>query len=255
MKLPITLIALLYLLISAGCKPQKSKSVNVISADIDKFWMAFDTISQQTDSLKKMQLLEELYLSKGSLGLQGIIEAKRYQKEEFLNMIDNYPRFLQSVRPNTQKAKQLSSDLEGGIEKLKAIYPELHAAKIYFTIGAMRSGGTTRDSLVLIGSELAMVDHQTDISEFEGRMKDWAENYIATKPLDNIVLLNVHEYVHTQQNPIPNNLLYQCVYEGIAEFVSTKAMETTSTSPAIAYGKNNSEVRSGRQKTSNQRND
>ena len=88
-----------------------------------------------------------------------------------------------------------------------------------------------------------MVDEQTDISEFDGRMKSWAENYIATNPLDNIVLLNIHEYVHTQQNPISNNLLYQVIYEGVAEFVSTKALSLPSSTPAIKYGNSNPEVK------------
>jgi hypothetical protein len=39
---------------------------------------------------------------------------------------------------------------------LKVVYPELRHAKIYFTVGAMRSNGTTLDSMVLIGSEFAM---------------------------------------------------------------------------------------------------
>ncbi|MBG6129024.1 hypothetical protein IWQ47_000284 [Aquimarina sp. EL_43] len=243
MKIKGTQIIILCLLMVIGCKPEKNNSVNVINSDIDRFWIAFDTISKVSDSTQQMQLLEELYLSKGTPGLFGIIESKRYQKEEFLNMINKYPKFLNSVRQNTKKAKELATELEAGIDKFKSVYPNLKPAKIYFTIGAMRSGGTTLDSLVLIGSELAMVDEKTNISEFEGRMKTWAENYIKTRPLDNIILLNVHEYVHTQQKTIPSNLLYQSLYEGVAEFVSVKAMNMRSSSPAIAYGKRNPEVK------------
>lgn len=88
----------------------------------------------------------------------------------------------------------------------------------------MRTNGTTRDSLVLIGSELAMADSSTDISEFEGRTKEWLETFFGTNSMEGLVLLNVHEYVHTQQNPIPDNLLHIALYEGVAEFVSVKAM-------------------------------
>ncbi|MCB4235398.1 hypothetical protein LDL59_10835 [Kaistella anthropi] len=45
-----------------------------------------------------------------------------------------------------------------GIEKLRKIYPELKPAKIYFTIGALRTNGTYSHNLVLIGSEIAMTD-------------------------------------------------------------------------------------------------
>jgi len=107
----------------------------------------------------------------------------------------------------------------------------------------MRTNGTTRDSSVLIGSELAMADDQTDISEFSGRSREWLETYFGANPIDGLVLLNVHEYVHTQQNPIAQNLLYQVVYEGIAEFASVKAMNVPSDAPAIEFGKNNPGVR------------
>ena len=123
-----------------SCKSDMSSEIKVIDSDIERFWVAFDTISKETDSLVQLQLLEELYLSKATPGLNGIIESKRYQENEFLDMINNYPKFLKSVRPNTLKAKQLATQLEEGIEKLKIVYPELKPAKIYFTIGAMRSG-------------------------------------------------------------------------------------------------------------------
>src|SRR5690606_18434837 len=48
-----------------------------------------------------------------------------------------------------------------------------------------------------------------------------------------------HEYVHTQQKPIVHNLLSQVLYEGVAEFVSFKALDVPSAIPAIAFGKKN----------------
>lgn len=234
---------IILLLITTTLSNCKEKSSNVVTKDIDNFWNAYDKITTTNDTILQYKYLDSLYLKKGSPGLLGIIKAKKYKKQDFLNMIQKYPKFLQSIRSNTYKSKQLANELENGVTKLKAIYPTLSPAKIYFTIGAMRSGGTTLDSLVLIGSELAMVDENTDISEFKGALKKWVKNYIATKPLENIVLLNTHEYIHTQQSKIPSDLLYQCLYEGVAEFVSVKAMNTPSTTPAIEYGKKNSEVK------------
>lgn len=47
----------------------------------------------------------------------------------------------------------------------------------------------------------------------------------------------VHEYVHTQQKTtIGNNLLSQCVLEGVAEFIAVKATGKQSTLPALKYG-------------------
>lgn len=52
----------------------------------------------------------------------------------------------------------------------------------------------------------------------------------------------MHEYVHTQQQTtIGDNLLAQCVIEGVAEFVAVKATGKQSTAPAMHYGKENFE--------------
>jgi len=226
-----------------ACKSPKSLSDNVVTSDIDLFWKAYDQIVLEKDSLIQATLLDSMYLQKGTIGLKKIVEARNYTAGDYLELIQKYPKFWESIRGNTLKAKDLANDLNEGILKLKAIYPDLKPAKIYFTVGAMRTNGTTKDSLVLIGSELAMGDPNTNISEFEGGMKEWLVNFYGTNPMESLVLLNVHEYVHTQQDPTPDLLLYQVLHEGIAEFVSVKAMGVPSSTPAIEFGKMHPEVK------------
>jgi hypothetical protein len=225
--------------IVASCQTTEKRKSNVVTSDIDNFWKAYDLIVKETDTLKQIRLIDSLYIQKGTIGLEKIMEARRYSAGEYVEMINSYPNFFSSIRSNTLKSKKLASELNVGIGKLEVVYPNLRPAKIYFTIGCMRTNGTTTDSLVLIGSELAMADRQTDISEFEGRTKEWLETFFNSDPIDNLVLLNVHEYVHTQQNPQVNNLLSIAIREGVAEFVSTLAMDMPSVTPAINFGKNN----------------
>lgn len=234
------LILFTLLLLLTNCS---KKTNNVITNDIDLFWKTYDLVRTEKDSTKQIKLIDSLYLKKGSKGLQEIVKVKNYKSEEFAYLINNYPKFWESLKNNTLKSKKLSEELNQGIDKLRDIYPKLKPAKIYFTIGAMRTNGTTKDSLVLIGSELAMADKNTNISEFKDeRTQKWLKNFFGSNPINHIVLLNIHEYVHTQQNPIPNQLLYQCLYEGIAEFISVKALDTKSTTPAIELGKTNPKV-------------
>lgn len=216
---------------------------NVITTDIDLFWSAFDQVENEKKTVRQIELLDSLYIKKGSIGLQNIIQVKNYTAKDYVELINKYPKFWKSIRENTFKSKGFAKELNEGIEKLRIIYPDLKPAKIYFTVGAMRTNGTTQDSLVLIGSELAMADPNTDISEFKGRTKEWLETYFGSNPINGLVLLNVHEYVHTQQNPIADNLLYQVIYEGVAEFVSTKAMNMRSNVSAIEFGKSNPKVK------------
>lgn len=236
--LPFFIIGFLF-----SCHSQKKQSGNVITTDINNFWTAYDLVIQEDDSLKQIELIDSLYIKNGSLGLEKIMEARNYTAQEYVELINKYPSYWNSLRENMKRSKSLSADLNKGIQKLRDIYPDLKPAQIYFTVGAMRTNGTTQDSLVLIGSELAMADSTTDVSEFDGRTKEWLKTYFETNPIDNLVLLNIHEYVHTQQNPIPDNLLHQVLYEGVAEFVSAKALGVPSNTPAIEYGKNNPAVK------------
>jgi len=228
--------------ITVSCQTAKKQQTNVYTTDIDNFWIAYDLIVQESDSLKQIQLIDSLYIQKGSIGLEKIIEARNYTASEYVELVNSYPKFFKSIRSNTLKSKVLADELNKGMEKLEAIYPHIKPAEIYFTMGCMRTNGTTRDNLVLIGSELAMADRQTDISEFEGQTKEWLETFFSSDPIHGLVLLNIHEYVHTQQSPIPNNLLHKVLYEGVAEFVSVTAMGVPSNAPAIEFGKKNPAV-------------
>lgn len=239
-KLSVTLIALLFF---TSCIAQKQKSQNIITSDIGNFWIAYDKITSTKDSVQQYEYLVKLFLEKGTLGLNAIIENRGYTPKEYLDAINKYPKFWSSVRANTLRTNEFSAGLEKGIEKLKKVYPDLKPAQIYFTIGALRTGGTTTGNMVLIGSEIAMTDTNTVSSEFPSAYRDNRRTFFDSNPIDDLVLLNVHEYVHTQQKPALNNLLSFVIREGIAEFVSCYAMGVPSAVPAIEYGKQNDQVR------------
>jgi hypothetical protein len=92
----------------------------------------------------------------------------------------------------------------------------------------------------LIGAELALGDSSTDVSEFPAGLAH-LKPYFANDPLAQVVQLNLHEYVHTQQRDHEYNLLYRALYEGIAEFISVTALGGVSGSPAIEYGRTHQE--------------
>jgi hypothetical protein len=73
---------------------------------------------------------------------------------------------------------------------------------------------------VLIGAELVAGTRETDISEFTGGMHAFLERYFASRPSANLVPLNVHEYVHTQQRGIGQTVLARAIREGSADFVT-----------------------------------
>lgn len=214
---------------------QNQKQV-FISSDIDNFWKAYDKIISTTDSASQYKFLQELYLNKASLGLKGIIEVRNYSEKEFIDWITKYPKFWASIKPNTLKVKSLYPSINADIQKLKKVYPELKHSSIYFTMGAFRSGGTIQGQKVLIGSELSLADKSTFVEELPAWRQPF---YKIQNPLSEIALLCTHEYVHTQQKDIVENLILMCLYEGVAEFISCHATGKKSAAPAIEFGKAN----------------
>jgi hypothetical protein len=216
-------------------------SANFITSDIDNFWTAYDKITATKDSVQQYAFLKELYLDKGTIGLKAMMEARRTTAKTYINAINKHPLFWASVRANTLKAPIFAEEIAANVLKMKLLYPELKPAKIYFTIGAFRSNGTTMDSLVLIGSELALADKNTVTTELSPQFSH-LQSYFDGNPIDKTVFLNVHEYVHTQQKTtIGNYLLAQCLIEGVAEFMAEKTTGKLSVEPAMAYGKSNEE--------------
>lgn len=222
---------------------QNERAVNIITTDVANFWEAYDHILATPDTALQMKYLDSLYLAKGTAGLKALMQVRSYTPEEYLSVINGYPKFWASVRENTLKAEQYVPELLAGIEQLRELYPPLRPADIYFSIGAFSTPGTTLDSLVLIGSELAMTDERVSSEEFPEQFREARRLFFDSNPIDNLKLLAVHECVHTQQQPMVHNLLSMALYEGVAEFVSVKATGMPSSTPAVAYGKQNPRVR------------
>lgn len=229
---------MIFLVLTNALLAQKTKQAYV-STDIDNFWIAYDKIIATKDSTQQYALLKEFYLDKGTKGLKGIIEVRNYSEKEFIDYITQNPKFWNSIRPNTLKVKSLYPKINANIKKLKKAYPDLKPSTIYFTIGAFRTGGTTQGNKVLIGSELSLADKTTIIDE----LPSWRQSFYKTQnPLKELPLLCTHEYIHTQQKEMVENLLSMCLYEGVAEFISCKVTNTKSDAPAIEFGKANKKI-------------
>lgn len=232
-------LSLLFFLLTLSCFSQSNKLV--ITDDVSNFWTAYDLIIQEKDSTKQIDLINNLYIKKGTPGLVGIMQARRYTDKGYIYAINNYPKFWNSIRANTLTANSYAKKLEKGIKKLKKIYPEAKPAKIYFSIGVLKTSGTTKEDKVLIGTEVAMADSTIITDEIK---KDYPHliSYFKTNPINNLDFLNVHEYIHTQQkSTIGNYLLSQTMMEGVAEFLAEIAMKTKSPNPQIEFGYKNEE--------------
>ncbi len=236
-------LPILIVLFLTSCQYEVLNNNRIVTSDIDNFWKAYDKIVSTTDSAQQYKFLDEMYFDLGTPGLEAIRWARRYTPEDYIQAINRYPSYWESIREKTLKSKELASQIEEGVGQLRKIYPDLKPGKVYFEIGVFRTPGTTLDSLVLIGAEMALGDDQVDTSELPESL-NYVRNYLQGNPVKDIVFLNVHEFIHTQQKDHEYILIYRSIYEGIAEWVAEKATGATSQSAAISYGKaNDSKVR------------
>lgn len=233
--LKITLITLLFV----SCNLDK-KQTNIITTDVTNFWQAFDSVKKTNDSVKQIKYLNELFINKGTPGLEAVMIARRYTVLSYQNAINKYPRFWKTLRPNTLKISDYTENIKQGVFQFKKLYPDAKSAQIYFTIGALRTGGTTIENKVLIGSEIALADNKVNASELENDFPHLLTYFKTNDPKKSLVFGNIHEYVHTQQDTtIANSLLSKTIIEGVAEFVAEKALNISSPNEALIYGKIN----------------
>jgi hypothetical protein len=175
-------------------------SQKVFTSHIDHFWTAFDSTQTTTDSLQQLHFIQTLYIDKGTPGLMAFMQARNYSAPLWVKLIRQYPKFWRSIRPNTITVKSRAAEIEASIQRFKQLYPPLSDAKMYFTVGGLRSGGTTKDSMILIGTEIATGDPGTDVSEFKTKWlaegsADFITELVMGKPMQNnyIVYGRAHE--------------------------------------------------------------
>jgi len=212
---------------------QSAKQQKVFTEDIDNFWVAFDSIQTTKDSINQIHFIQTLYIDKGSEGLKAFMDARDYSAALWIELINKYPKFWNSIRPNTLSVKDKAAAIEQSILAFKSLYPGLKDAKMYFTIGGLRSGGTTTGNLVLIGTEIATGNALTNVSEFPDQ---WLARVFREQSPENIIPLNIHEYVHTQQKGECNSLLGHAIREGSCDFITELVIGKPMQTSYIKYG-------------------
>lgn len=236
------LLAALLLALPVAAGRAQTTAETVVVSDIAHFWEAYDALQVTTDSTRQYALFDSLFIDRGSPGLRALMARREYTSASYVEAINAYPQFWDSVRANTLRAGAYGGAIEAGVDRLRTLYPALRPARVYFTVGALMTNGTTLDSLVLIGSELALADSSVVTTELPGGLGENLRRFFDSNTIDDVVLLSVHEVVHTQQGPFGADLLAVALQEGVAEFVSVLAMGRPSAAPAVAFGEANEDA-------------
>lgn len=205
----------------------------IFTSDITNFWMAYDSVLTTQDTIRQRDFIQRLYFDKATLGLKEFIVAKQFSVNGHLKVILKFPKFWQSVRPNTLRVENYRNEYERIMDRFRIIYPSFKQPDLFFTIGDLNSGGTTTQSKVLIGTEIGASDKTVDASEIYPVLQT------IFKSQTSIVYLTTHEIVHTQQkgdNLYTIDLLSDCIKEGSADFIAEILLQKSVITPYMTYG-------------------
>lgn len=191
----------------------------VFTQDIDNFWIAYDSIRSTKDNTKQIDYINRLYIAKASDGLKAFLRNKNEIDKKYADLINNDEKFWNTIRPRTLTVRTKVKELEERIYYFSQLYPNLKEAGTYFIIGIRQQGGTIRNNLSIIGTEVVMSSPETNSSE--------------------LIRLAIHEYVHTQQTK-PDfrtiNVLASSIREGACDFISELVTKKTCSTKYIEYG-------------------
>ncbi len=219
--------------------PENAKTVQTL--DVDHFWEAFDRLAKCKNHTDSINVIQTVYLDRGTDGLKDFIRVRDFAPERFVSTIHKFPKFFASVRQNTLEVKKAAPLIEDVFKKFKEIYPNFKPFKVCFAIGPLVSGGTVSDNFVLIGSEISTSTSSVDVSEFNNSplSKVLVQGTDVVQKIKNMV---AHECVHTQQktprdqNAVSCGLLYNVMSEGFADFIGELVAGSQINKVAQEYG-------------------
>jgi len=210
------------------------KKGDIFTSDIDHFWTAFDSIQTIKEKSKQVEIMQSVYIDKGTAGLKEFMQLRNFNAEKLVDAVNKYPLFWKSIRKNTLTIPPKIPAIETYRVKFKKLYPDMRPAKVYFTISSVRAAGVTQDSVIMIASELATGDQHTEVSEFPDKR---IANYFKPKDSVDIISIVIHEYVHVQQKTETKVLLGQAIYEGACDFITELVMNKQLNMSYLIYGR------------------
>ena len=231
---------LIYFLLAESAVYAQSTN-NIVVSDIPNFWKAYDSLVYIKDTTIQKQTLQRIYLDHASAGLMDFINYRKLYSSKWVKAINSYPKFWVTVRPKTLAVYKDTARINRLIDRFQILYPEFKTPTIFFFIGNIKTGGTTNNSHVLMGAEIATADNAVNTDGLSAFLK----NVFKQNP--GIYGLLSHELVHTQQifneddSAFQLNLLGSCLHEGACDFIAELLTGQECQTPYIEYGKLNEE--------------
>jgi hypothetical protein len=205
-----------FLLLSCSLNAQIEVSVS----DISNFYAAFDSLEKVSDKAQKAEIIQKMYLDKGSWGIKFMVDEFKHKPSDWVEYIEKDKAKLMKYRQQLLSILEQKPEIDAKLAYFKQIYPDFKDAKMAILIGVGIFGGNVPVHDVLIGAEVIVNDR-----------KDWILHYVE------------HEFTHSQQKLGNYSLLAACMEEGTCDFVAelVDQKEFTENYPAdyIGFGNKN----------------
>lgn len=226
----LVLLLLIATTASAQQRATHPDSARIVTSDVATFWQAYDQLRPAMSRADSARVFDSAYLAQGTPGLQGYIATHLKKSENLLMGLALLPKYLAAVRANTSRISV--DDVRAVLRRVEAFYPDATYPDIYFVIAGFNSQGTVSRGNVVIAAEMVAADSVTPRAE----LPPFLRNVDLTRSV--LPCIMVHEMMHAQQNYQPDqSLLAQVLVEGVADFITRKAIGCVQTAATTyAYG-------------------
>jgi hypothetical protein len=188
------------------------ESIQLVTSDIDRFWVAYPAAMR--DTARAGQIFQEQYFAQASPGLREYFHRK-YQgnAQQFARRITSRPGFYAYVKANTLAAAGQKPQILAALRRLQVLYPAVRYDPVYLLVGGF-AGSTAQEPGLLIGVDQKACGPGVDESELTLVQRNRCAS--ATE----LPGLIVHELIHNNQQPQDGTLLSAAIREGMADFVA-----------------------------------
>jgi hypothetical protein len=207
-------------------------SARILYSDIPNFWQAYDRLTPVLTRADSIAIINQEYLGRGSAGLNGYLETHLKKADNLLFALGLLPKYIAAVRANTLRLRSQEYLIRAALRRVEAFYPPATYPDIYFVIAGFTSQGTVSRGNVVLAAEMVTADSTTPRTE----LPPFLRNVDLTGGVLPCIL--VHELMHAQQNYVADrSLLAQVLVEGVADFITQKAIGCVQTAAATyAWG-------------------
>lgn len=183
----------------------------VVTADVDHFWQAFDAAAKAAPDQRTAVYAQE-YFAPASQGLKDFIVFRKLTPENFTAYVEQQRTYYAKIRPNIGKVVDQKPVIQAAFRRLKSLYPDTRfPAHVYFVVGKQRGAGMNSDKGIVLAAEMFASPPGTP----------YAYNVIYP---DFVPFAAVHETIHFNQSfqiSDKSDVLQASVSEGSADFIAS----------------------------------